>query len=54
MKSGLQAAEEALDGIKETKFCIAASREFIEKEQKQKFLNKLTFDYSLGKINREK
>jgi hypothetical protein len=54
MKRDLVAIEEQLDPLQETKFCINASREFIEKERKEEFLNKLTFQYTLNKINKEK
>jgi hypothetical protein len=43
-----------VDTLRETKFCIEAGRKFVEKEKERKFQNKLTFDYSLAKISREK
>jgi hypothetical protein len=43
-----------VDTLREIKFCIEAGRKFVEKEKRRKFFNKLTFDYSLAKISKEK
>lgn len=54
IKTQFEATEEGLDTIKETRYCINKSKEYIEKEKKELFLNKLCFEYSLSKVNKEK
>jgi hypothetical protein len=54
IKAHLEPTEEGLDSFKETRYCINKSKEYLEREKKEEFLNKLCFEYSLAKINKEK